>query len=154
MTTIVEKKERVRSNTAVAVNEKIDATIIANINEYATQSESSLTQRIQDLQQEWDTERILELNAPILAFTGLMLGIFVNINWFWLTGIVLLFLAQHSIQGWCPPLFILRRLGVRTRDEINMEKYALKALRGDFDLVSSTTEPSNRVQQVLQAIGI
>ena len=29
------------------------------------------------------------------------------------------------------PLF--RRLGIRTRQEIDAEKYALKAIRGDFD---------------------
>ena len=28
---------------------------------------------------------------------------------------------------------VFRRMGVRTRREINREKYALKALRGDFD---------------------
>jgi len=35
------------------------------------------------------------------------------------------FLLQHGMQGWCPPLPILRRLGVRTRGEIDREKYEL-----------------------------
>lgn len=34
-------------------------------------------------------------------------------------------LLQHGLQGWCPPLPVLRRLGVRTRGEIDREKYAL-----------------------------
>jgi hypothetical protein len=46
--------------------------------------------------------------------------------------VVLTFLFQHAVQGWCPPLPVLRRLGVRTRKEIDRERYALKALRGDF----------------------
>jgi len=33
---------------------------------------------------------------------------------------------QHGLQGWCPPLPLLRRLGIRTRGEIDREKYALK----------------------------
>ncbi|WP_407921819.1 hypothetical protein, partial [Corallococcus sp. AB049A] len=27
------------------------------------------------------------------------------------------FLLQHGLQGWCPPLPLLRRLGLRTRGE-------------------------------------
>ncbi len=154
MTTTAERQERVRSSTALSVNQKIDAAIIANISEYAAQSEPQITERIRDLQKEWDTERILELNASILAFTGLMLGIFVNVNWLWLPGIVLVFLAQHAIQGWCPPLFVIRRLGVRTRDEISSEKFALKALRGDFSSVDNANDQPNRVQQVIQAVGL
>jgi hypothetical protein len=46
---------------------------------------------------------------------------------------VLPFLFQHAVQGWCPPVPLFRRLGVRTRKEIDAEKYALKAVRGDFD---------------------
>ena len=46
--------------------------------------------------------------------------------------IVTAFLFQHAIQGWCPPLPILRRLGFRTAREIDTERTALKALRGDF----------------------
>jgi hypothetical protein len=42
------------------------------------------------------------------------------------------FLLQHSLQGWCPPLAIFRRLGVRTAAEIEYERSMLKANRGDF----------------------
>jgi hypothetical protein len=37
-------------------------------------------------------------------------------------------LFQHGVQDWFSPLPILRRLGVRTRGEIDREKYALKSL--------------------------
>ena len=43
------------------------------------------------------------------------------------------FLFQHAVQGWCPPIPILRRLGFRTSYEIEEERAALKALRGDFE---------------------
>ena len=42
------------------------------------------------------------------------------------------FLLQHALQGWCPPLGLFRRLGVRTATEIDQERMALKAIRGDF----------------------
>jgi len=56
----------------------------------------------------------------------------VNKKFFAIPCVVLPFLFQHAVRGWCPPVPILRRKGVRTRREIDAEKYALKALRGDF----------------------
>jgi hypothetical protein len=41
-------------------------------------------------------------------------------------------LLLHAVQGWCPPVPLFRRLGFRTSAEIHQERYALKALRGDF----------------------
>lgn len=70
-------------------------------------------------------ERVLEVNASALALTGLVLGLTVDRKWFVLPAAVLGFLLQHGIQGWCPPLPVLRRLGTRTRGEIDREKYAL-----------------------------
>jgi len=52
------------------------------------------------------------------------------------------FLLQHGVQGWCPPLGILRRLGVRTPREIEAERYALKSIRGDFDGIKARGEDS------------
>lgn len=42
------------------------------------------------------------------------------------------FLLMHAVQGWCPPIPVLRRFGVRTTFEIDRERNALKALRGDY----------------------
>jgi hypothetical protein len=86
---------------------------------------------------EWDIERYLEADAAIFTFIGAALGLKKSRNWFVLPLIVSVFLLQHSIQGWCPPISVFRRLGIRTGQEIEVEKYALKALRGDFDDVSS-----------------
>ena len=82
-------------------------------------------------------ERLLETNASAIAFTGLLLGVAHSKRWLIVPGIVLPFLFQHAVQGWCPPVPLFRRLGVRTRKEIDREKYALKVLRGDFDKVES-----------------
>ena len=43
------------------------------------------------------------------------------------------FSLSIRLKGWCPPLPVFRRLGVRTETEIQTERYALKALRGDFE---------------------
>ena len=68
---------------------------------------------------------------------------------------VAFFLLVHAVWGWCPPTPILRRLGLRTRAEIDYDRYALKNLRGDF--TSLPKAPPERVdmyqaEQVLAAV--
>jgi hypothetical protein len=48
-------------------------------------------------------------------------------RWLWLPGFVTAFLFQNAVQGWCPPVPLPRRLGVRTAREIELERSALKA---------------------------
>ncbi len=118
--------DRVRSSTASLVNEEIDHQTDINIHRYKGKSRAEILERIQMLDKEWDIERVLEVNASTLALTGLILGLTKNRKWLFLPGIVLPFLLQHGLQGWCPPLPLLRRLGIRTWGEIDREKYALK----------------------------
>jgi hypothetical protein len=110
------------------LNEKIDNEINSNLRSYANSNSATIQRRIQELDEEWDVERVLEVNASTLALTGLALGLTVNRRWLALPAVVLTFLFQHGVQGWCPPLPVLRRLGIRTRGEIDREKYELMAL--------------------------
>lgn len=128
--------DRVRANTPPEVNQAIDTEIAATVRFYANKTGYEITKRIKELDMEWDIERYLEANAAIFTFIGAVLGLKKSRNWFILPLIVSIFLLQHAVQGWCPPVSVLRRLGIRTRREIEIEKYALRALRGDFDEVS------------------
>lgn len=125
--------DRVRSHTIDDINAGIDMKSEAIIRVFTNQEHWKISKRIAELEREWDIERWLETNASALAMTGLFLGTTYKKRWLLLPGIVLPFLLQHAIQGWCPPVTLLRRLGVRTRKEIEREKYALKILRGDYD---------------------
>jgi hypothetical protein len=37
------------------------------------------------------------------------------------------FMGIHATVGWCPPVVVLRRMGVRTKMEIERERRALEA---------------------------
>lgn len=141
--------DRVRANTAAEVNRRVDDQIERNIRHYSGQTKEEIYRRIQDLDQEWDIERVLETMASSLSLTGIVLGATVDRKWFLVPTIVISFLLVHGIQGWCPPLPILRSLGIRTREEIDRERYALKALAGDFAGISK--DPS-RAEQTLAAV--
>lgn len=129
--------QRVGEHTCEAVNQRIADETRQRIAQYATRSPQEVTRRIEELDHEWDVERALECNASALAFSGVVLAATTDRRWLILPGLVTGFLFQHALQGWCPPLPILRRMGFRTSAEINEERYALKALRGDFERIIS-----------------
>jgi hypothetical protein len=124
--------DKVRANTSASSNEKIDQMILTNIESSLGLDDAKLSSLIHKLDEESDIEKVLEMNASLFAFIGVLLGAFVNIYWLILPGLILPFLFLHAIQGWCPPIPILRSMKIRTRKEIDLEKYALKIIRNDF----------------------
>jgi hypothetical protein len=144
----------VRRNTAGEVNRRLDRSLRERVRFYASQPRDVVDQRLRALEREWDIERWLELNAATVALGSLALALAKHRAWLALTGAVAGFLAQHAIQGWCPPLVLFRRLGVRTRREIDAEVTALKALRGDFaGVLPESVEPMRRADAALAAVG-
>lgn len=125
--------DRVRDSTAPEVLDRIDEATARRIDDCAAQGRAAIDDRLRELDGESDVERLLEINASILALAGLSLGVLADRRWLALPGVVLPFLLQHGVQGWCPPLPVMRRLGIRTRAEIDAERVALKILRGDFE---------------------
>ena len=129
--------ERVPAHTSDEVNRQIEAGIADRVRQFAAQPEL-IPARLSELASEWDIERAIEANASMIAFIGVTLGFFVHPYWLALPALVTAFLFQHAIQGWCPPIPILRRLGFRTAHEIEKERNALKVLRGDYEGVSQS----------------
>jgi hypothetical protein len=125
-TMIQHTTERVRRNTSERVNQKIDAQTESNILKYAAQGSSAIEARLRQLDKEWDIERSLQLASGLNVLIGLTLGLTVNKRWLLLSGISSAFLVQHALQGWCPPLPVMRYFGVRTKEEINQEREALE----------------------------
>jgi hypothetical protein len=153
MSTAITDGDRVRRNTPVRTLQKIDRDIEESVRFHSRQPETVVSGRIRELDREWSIERWLETNASGLAFCGTVLGITVNRKWLAVPLIVTGFLFQHAVQGWCPPLPFLRKLGVRTRGEIDREKYALKVLRGDFENLRAKVEGQIAdIRQLMAAI--
>jgi len=132
---------RVESNTADEVNERIRRQIEANVACYAGRGPAAVNERLRELDEEWDIERCLETMAPTLTLVGIAMGLLRGRRWFALPIMVQGFFLQHALQGWCPPIVVLRRLGIRTTAEIAHERNALKAIRGDYRAVSSDAAP-------------
>ncbi|MCC2591896.1 DUF2892 domain-containing protein [Tessaracoccus sp. OS52] len=124
--------DRVRHSTQSDVNRRLDEERLQRVTDLAGAPSDVITRHILELDRTWDVERVLEANASTLILISLALSKLHSHKWLWLGAAVPAFLLQHAIQGWCPPIEVIRRLGVRTRKEIDVERTALKALRGDF----------------------
>jgi hypothetical protein len=151
--------DRVREHTPEGLQADLDGALVDRVRQLAEEAARSpedahriLSRRIEELEQESDIERVLAANAATLAFTGTALGVLHHRRWLALPAVVTGFLLQHAIQGWCPPVPLFRRLGIRTSREISAERYALKALRGDFSPVESHRDPAERARSALRAV--
>lgn len=144
-----DERDRVRRHTSAESLWHIDEKTRRNVRYYAVQPASRLDARIDDLKRQWEMERVLETNASLLALGGAVLGLTTSRKWFLLTSGVMTFLFQHAVLGWCPPVPMFRKLGVRTQNELDQERLALKALRGDFR--PGVSQPPT-VEQALRAV--
>ena len=99
---------RVAAHTSDATGKRIHEAMEASVRACAARP-GRIPQRLRELDREWDIERALEANAATLAFSGVVLAATVDRRWLVLPGLVTAFLLQHALQGWCPPLPVLRR---------------------------------------------
>jgi hypothetical protein len=143
--------DRVRHYTSPEMLQKIDEQIERNVAFYASQPDEVIAERIRELQQEWSINRLLQANTAAIGLLGAVLGLFVSRKWAVLTIAGFGFLA---CPGADPRIVLLRRLGLRTRSEINRELYALKAARGDFKNIPAErpTQVLMPVHEILQAV--
>ncbi len=126
--------EQVRRLTKERLQDRLQVETKARLAYYANHPDE-IGQRLQELDEEWDIERAIELEAAGTVLTGVALGTFVNRKWFLLSALASSMLLLHNMQGWYPLLPLLRWMGFRAPHEIAQERYALKAMRKDFQAV-------------------
>jgi len=144
---------RVERATQPALNERIRMQTDARVARLEGSEPVEIHARLDQLDHEWDIERVLQLNASSLVMIGVALGYACDRRFLLLPAAVLAFFAQHALQGWCPPIPLFRRRGVRTSREIERERFAIKALREDFDDVPpmGSADPGTRAGAALAA---
>lgn len=123
--------ERVTAHTADHVNRRIREKTRRNVAEAMRGGPEYVERRLAALDREWDIERSLEANAATVVLASFALGHSVDRRFLYLPAVVAGFLLMHALQGWCPPLPLLRRLGIRTASEIDEERRMLQTLRAN-----------------------
>jgi hypothetical protein len=83
--------------------------------------------RLRRLDRELDQERALQVGATAASFVGVVLAVTINSLFALLPAVALVLLGQYAIQGWCPAVPLLARLGLRSSREIDGDRYLAAA---------------------------
>ena len=92
-----------------------------------------IERRLRQLDEEIDLESLLDRKDSVVDSLGVMVGALVNrrlpsVPVSWTASLV-----QLAARGWSPLQPLLRRMGIRTSREIEIERVALGILRGDLE---------------------
>jgi hypothetical protein len=134
--------DRVRDHSAHDVNRRVVQQMTANVEHCIRQGRDAIIRRLSALDHEWDIDRVLMANFAVIG--GIAYGIGLDrysrprllglgrrrTGWLKFFGVQLGFLLLHATAGWCPPVVVWRRLGVRTKTEIEVERSLLLAALG------------------------
>lgn len=103
-----------------------------NVRYYSTLGPEAVSERIRQLDREAEAEcTVVSVLSGLGAF-GLLMGLLGGRTFRLLAWISLPLLFAFSMGKWAPDAGVISRWGLRSRKEIEEERYALKALRGDF----------------------
>ena len=95
-----------------------------NLDYYRFESEGVIKDRIKELNAEWDVERSVQLNASLIALSGLVLGAVLGKKWLMIPAAVCSLFAVQAMKGGSLPV----TGNLRTRKQIAEEQFGLNEL--------------------------
>lgn len=99
---------------------------------YGSLGSQAVSDRLKALEDEPDLETVATLGLAGAGVLALIFGVMGSRLWRLLAWAALPLIFAHARGRLAAPGEFLKTLGLRARKEIEEEKYALKALRGDF----------------------
>ncbi len=104
----------------------------------------AITERLEEINEEWSAGRITKAVIGVSMVAGLALAAWVNPWWLALPAFGGFILLQYLFgrSSWLGKLF--QAIGFRSGADIDQEKFALKALRGDFRDLPTVHEIENK----------
>lgn len=112
------------------IDRRVEQAIGAQLR-YCAGNRRRIARRLRELDEEWDLESVLESQASVVAALGTMTGAVVNRRVPALPVSMTASLVRLAANSLLPVVPLLRRLGLRTSREIEIERLALLILRGD-----------------------
>jgi hypothetical protein len=121
-------RDRIRAWSPVHVNERIDHETQARVRRFVGRDRSEILQRIERLDREWDIDRAFMALFAVANGIAREQSLRGRRGWKTIARIQNAFLLGYATIGWAPPTSVLRRIGFRTRNEIDVEKRALESI--------------------------
>jgi hypothetical protein len=109
-----------------------DDTLACRLKKVIDAGPEAINERLAELDREWTAGRASKATAGLLIVAGLGLTAVGSQWWLVLTAAGGLLMLPYLFGRRSPLGYLFHRLGLRTGCEIEQEKVALKALRGDF----------------------
>lgn len=125
----ISTSDRVETNTSQHINQEIQNKISASLEKYSGAGSLAIDRRLEKLDREWTTERIIEVEAPLMITLGSSLTFFFGRKFLPLPVFSTSMMLLHGVQGWYPLLPLFRKLGFRSQNEILEERRGLLAMR-------------------------
>jgi hypothetical protein len=116
--------DRVRARGSKAINARRDRDTEERLRRAKDDPEYA-SHRLAELEREWEIDRAILLAFAGMGAAGLVLGVRKSSRWRFPIAAQVGSLLLYSIVGWSPQAAVLRRLGFRTRQEIDTERNAL-----------------------------
>ena len=155
---IEQRSDRVRDHSGQSSNRRIAERTSARVEQVVARGRDAVIRRLAEIDQEWDVDRALMVNFAIAGGAAYATGLYRygqspwlgrrRKGWLYFFSAQLGFLLLHGTLGWCPPLPVFRRLGVRTKTEIEAERQALlqalPSLNEDLERTGNRLPSSDR----------
>lgn len=124
--------ERDPFGTSRAMDRRVEVAIGAQLRSCAG-NRRRIARRLRELEEERDLESVLESRAALVESLGFMAGAVVNrrlpsVPVSWTASLV-----QLAATSWFPTVALLRRMGLRTSREIEIERVAFRLMLGDLE---------------------
>jgi hypothetical protein len=144
--------DEVREHTLPSVNRRIDAAVETRVAHLLERDDPKAISRcISQLERCWDVERAFSAATGALALVGSVVARRAGGGWWWLPATAGVLLLEQTFRGGSVLMSALRQLRLRTRAELDLEKFALKGLRGDFTRIPHEGGPEARANAALVA---
>lgn len=114
-----------------------------NVARFASATPQILDQRLCELDCAWDVERTAQVGVAGLTLVGLAAAAYWGVGWWAVPIVGASLLLIQAIWCWSPLSALLSCCGLRTRRDHAQERYALKALRGDFQRLTLVNTPQD-----------
>src|SRR5690606_11587201 len=150
---VMSTHDKVRMHTPSVVNHQLDAEAEHRLAEFLEggNNPAACHARITRLDQEWEMERVLALGVGVASIAAMLASKGLGRTLWSIPAIGGAVLVQQTLTGGSLLAPLLRRMGFRSRQEIEIEKYALKSLRGDFRRIPVEGGPLARANAAMVA---
>lgn len=123
---------QILSSSSTCLLSKKEAALHCRLKKVVEGGPAAIDERLNELSLEWTAGRAAKSTAGLMIVAGLALTAFAGPVWLILTAVGGAIMLPYLFGRRSPLSTFYHRLGLRTGQDVDHEKMALKALRGDF----------------------